>query len=455
MQTLLVVLVILCALALAVHMGRGFWARTRSVERHQQALDTLAGLTQGSEGPSSSSGAGPEHQAHVRLIGPSGETSAGEMLALPPPRAFPRMGHSSASPFRRPSRTSPSAASIDAVATATTASRLSGAQVVRSGLPRPPAGPAPTVSPEQRVPVFAPPAPTGEPTRPVPVIRPHVFYFDDLSAREKARAEEQRNSRGRYAKKTRWRRRAHAISTGTGASSDAVTAFTGPTVVTGPDAVTGPMNVLQTIASSEPAAAIGTAASTRTSTVRPFSGTGRKPLVPRPVVAAAVVVGVAAVAAGVALKDLPSHTTAAPRTHPTTVSHPHRPVTPTTTVAPAVTTTTTTTRTTTTTAAPPPKPAVLVSSGAGTATYHLTSRSASIVVKASGPCWIEVRAGSPQGQVIYEGTLTAGGESSIITGPAWIRLGDPPNVAVTVDGTHMSVPGASEAVPLNLQFTVG
>jgi hypothetical protein len=109
-------------------------------------------------------------------------------------------------------------------------------------------------------------------------------------------------------------------------------------------------------------------------------------------------------------------------------------------------------QTTTTTAAP--KPATLVSSGGGSATYQLTSPSASIVVHASGPCWIEVRAGSPGGQVIYEGTLAAGQQSSV-TGPAWIRLGDPPNVSVSVDGTHMHVPGATAAVPLNLQFTLG
>ncbi len=112
----------------------------------------------------------------------------------------------------------------------------------------------------------------------------------------------------------------------------------------------------------------------------------------------------------------------------------------------------------TTTAAPPaptvpPEPAVLVSANAGTATYQLTSATASIVVKAHGPCWIEVKAGSPKGQVVVEETLSAG-QSSSVTGPAWIRLGDPPHVAVTVDGTPMSVPGAGTAVPLDLQFTL-
>jgi hypothetical protein len=75
------------------------------------------------------------------------------------------------------------------------------------------------------------------------------------------------------------------------------------------------------------------------------------------------------------------------------------------------------------------------------------------VVKASGPCWIEVKANSALGQVIYEGTLGKGQESSV-TGPAWIRLGDPPFVTVTVNGTSMHVPGATTAVPLDLQFSL-
>jgi len=99
-------------------------------------------------------------------------------------------------------------------------------------------------------------------------------------------------------------------------------------------------------------------------------------------------------------------------------------------------------------------PAVLVSSSGGTATYQLSSPSASIVVTAKGRCWLEVRANSPLGQIVYEGILEAGQQSSV-TGPAWLRVGDPPEVSVRVDGTRMPVPGAAQAVPLNLQFSLG
>jgi hypothetical protein len=99
-------------------------------------------------------------------------------------------------------------------------------------------------------------------------------------------------------------------------------------------------------------------------------------------------------------------------------------------------------------------PAVLVSTSGGTATYQLSSPSASIVVTAKGRCWLEVRANSPLGQIVYEGILEAGQQSSV-TGPAWLRVGDPPEVAVRVDGTRMPVPGSTHAVPLNLQFSLG
>ena len=160
------------------------------------------------------------------------------------------------------------------------------------------------------------------------------------------------------------------------------------------------------------------------------------------VLASAAIV-VALVAIGVTLEGLPGQgngNQSAARTSTTSKSH----------------ATSTTTRPTTapTTPSPPQKPAVLLSTSGGTATYQLRSASASIVFTASGPCWIEVRANSPLGQVVYEGILYAGQRWSV-TGPAWIRLGNPPAMAVAVNGTPMTVPGTGVGVPLNLEFTLG
>jgi hypothetical protein len=120
---------------------------------------------------------------------------------------------------------------------------------------------------------------------------------------------------------------------------------------------------------------------------------------------------------------------------------------------PATSGTPSTTATTQPTTSTHPRPVELISAVGGTDTYQLTSRTASIVVTARGPCWVEVRAGSPAGQVVTEETLEAGQQAKV-TGPAWIRLGDPPNASVTVDGTPTTVPGAQSGVPLNLDFTV-
>ena len=195
MDPLLIVLVIGCALASVTYAARGLHARSRTVERHQQALGTLADITQRPDGPQGWSEEPSDHQAHVRLIGPSGHVSPGSGVALPPPRALSSPGGVSPSPFRRPSRTAPSLAAMDAVATSANLGRSPGAQVLRSGPARP------TV--RSRCPAMSPPRPpcqvchrsldlsgenglaepglSDEPTRPVPVVQPQVFHFDDLS----------------------------------------------------------------------------------------------------------------------------------------------------------------------------------------------------------------------------------------------------------------------------------
>ena len=107
MDPLLIVLVIGCALASVTYAARGFRVRSRTVERHQQALGTLADITQRPDGPPGWSEE-PTHQAHVRVIGPSGQVTSSTGTPLPPPRALSSPGSVNPSPFRRPSRTAPS-----------------------------------------------------------------------------------------------------------------------------------------------------------------------------------------------------------------------------------------------------------------------------------------------------------------------------------------------------------
>jgi hypothetical protein len=396
MDPLLIVLAIGCALASVAYAARGLRTRSRTVERHQQALGTLADITQGPDGPQGWAEE-PTHQAHVRVIGPSGQVTSGTGAALRPPRALSSPGSANPSPFRRPSRTAPSVAAMDAVATSANLGRSPGAQVLHSGPARPMVRSLPGHEPAEATLPGLPPEPglvsasalaepglSGEPTRPVPVVAPQVFQFDDLSP-----------TRGKSAKARGGRARLEKLRLAT----------------------------------------------------RHF---GRRPSITGVVLtAAAVAVAVAAVGIALDLRSTPSpkraqFQAAAQQAPVTTVPTPTRKASPPTTL-PVPTT-------------PPATvasyPAVLVSSRGGTATYQLSSPSASIVVRAKGRCWLEVRANSPLGQIVYEGILDAGQQSSV-TGPAWLRVGDPPEVAVRVNGQKMPVPGAAVAEPLNLQFSLG
>ena len=444
MATLLIVLVVVCALAIGVQMARGFWSRARSVHRHQQALETLADITQAASGTAPSEvGEGAQHQAHVRLLGPAGETQPSEAGALPPPKPLPPSVHANQSPFRRPSRTGRSAEPGTPAALAGPG-QLHGrpgakASPVAPAI-TPPAGPIgeddiPDEDVTRVIPGLTPPPPPkpdSEPTRPVPVIRPHVFYFDDLSSRTgDGKAGDGKAGAGKAGAG-----KAGAGKAGAGAGDEG----------------------------HRGAGANG--AVSEEIDDRPNAGRQRR-LAAQALVAASVALVVAAGAVYVAVggrfhlsgqANGPSRATSLPKSHPTApptsrAGATTRPRASTTRSSVTTTTTPTSTTPTTTTPTTLPKPVQLLSAVKGTDTYQLHSKTASIVVKATGPCWVEVRVGGPAGQVATEETLQAGQQAKV-TGPAWIRLGDPPYASVLVDGTPTTIPGSKYGVPLNLDFTV-
>lgn len=108
---------------------------------------------------------------------------------------------------------------------------------------------------------------------------------------------------------------------------------------------------------------------------------------------------------------------------------------------PATSTTTTTVTT---------LPVSLVSSSPQAAVYRL-SGAAQISINASGPCWVNIRQGNQTGPVIFSGTLGPGSTKSV-SGPAWVRLGNPPAVSISVNGTALSPPATAAGVPYNLEF---
>jgi hypothetical protein len=424
MTTLLVVVAVGCAVVLVGHFGRQVWGRTRTMQRHQHALDTLAGLTQ--RGEVEGLDGGTEHQAHVRVVGSSTQLGDAGHPQLPPPRAFSGPGPGRPSPFRRPSHMPPSVVAMEAAATADQLERDPSTRLVRS------ATPPPQLRPPVRRPVGEHAGPTvthaypdpipsegagdaGEPaTRPLPVVQPQVYYFDDFGPNTQA----PEPSSPRWS----WARR--------GSQSPA------------PQHGRQPDKEVETAREEDrtrpielpvPKPPKGAPASTR--------GGGRKATAARVLSLAAVVAGLVAIGVTLAetLPSGPKSGTPLAVTKPTsTRSVPPRRV---------VTTTVPTTL-------PPPKPAVLLGASQGNVTYQLHSATASIVVRATGRCWVEVRVGSHAGTIVTEETLIAG-QSARVTGPAWVRLGNPPAVAVMVDGTTITVPGATQAVPVNLRFTLG
>jgi Domain of unknown function (DUF4115) len=93
---------------------------------------------------------------------------------------------------------------------------------------------------------------------------------------------------------------------------------------------------------------------------------------------------------------------------------------------------------------------VLVNSGVGYSEYRL-SGSATVVLTASGLCWVEIRQSGPSGPLLYEGDLVAG-ETKGTPGSTWVRLGDPSHVTVQVNGVTISPPSLVAGEPYNLQF---
>lgn len=88
-----------------------------------------------------------------------------------------------------------------------------------------------------------------------------------------------------------------------------------------------------------------------------------------------------------------------------------------------------------------PRPSTAPRPLAAAAAKRPAPRRATLVLTAvHGPCWLLVRAGSPEGPYVREGTLAAG-ESLRLSGRRfWIRLGAPQNLEAKVNGEAAALP---------------
>jgi hypothetical protein len=104
---------------------------------------------------------------------------------------------------------------------------------------------------------------------------------------------------------------------------------------------------------------------------------------------------------------------------------------------------------------PPTTQAVVtaVSSDNLGAQYKAPAGNFTVVVTASAPCWTEVAATSG-GTILSEQTLTQGQVKTIPANSSlWVRLGDPSNVKVTMNGMVVQLPPSVDGSPYNLTFS--
>jgi cytoskeleton protein RodZ len=77
-----------------------------------------------------------------------------------------------------------------------------------------------------------------------------------------------------------------------------------------------------------------------------------------------------------------------------------------------------------------------------------------LLLRATGRCWVSVHLDSRDGPLLYEGTLSAGAVLRYTLAPSrpqlWLRLGDPAQLAVSLNGTAL---GTLPRQPVNLLAT--
>jgi hypothetical protein len=83
------------------------------------------------------------------------------------------------------------------------------------------------------------------------------------------------------------------------------------------------------------------------------------------------------------------------------------------------------------------------------AAYTVSSGPVQLAVAASTRCWVELRAVSAIGPVVFEGILGPGVSRAFENAVGlWIRLGYPPGVVLAVDGRPVGLPAS--ASPLDV-----
>ena len=89
-------------------------------------------------------------------------------------------------------------------------------------------------------------------------------------------------------------------------------------------------------------------------------------------------------------------------------------------------------------------PRAVGQTGTGAAAAPPTASRSNVTLAASrGDCWMEVRAGSSSGRLVYVGTLAKGKTLRAAASQLWMRLGRPQNVDLRVNGRSAPIPAGT------------
>lgn len=159
----------------------------------------------------------------------------------------------------------------------------------------------------------------------------------------------------------------------------------------------------------------------------------RRYLVPASIAAAVVIIGVAAGLALARGDHGKGHTPTAAAASPTTIAPP-----PVTTTLPART-----------------SPVATSTSSTGV-TYLVSSAAVTLRLEASTRCWLELRSGSANGPVLYEGVLAPGAAQVFNYDQAlWLRLGYPAGVTLQLNGSTVTLPSNGSPYNVSVQNASG
>jgi len=98
-------------------------------------------------------------------------------------------------------------------------------------------------------------------------------------------------------------------------------------------------------------------------------------------------------------------------------------------------------------------PVVPISHDSQGARFRLAQPGAVIELAPVSVCWVQIRIGSATGQVVFTGTLRPGDRRPLPAGQAiWLRIGNPPGMAIRVNGTPLEISAPDNSQPYNVVF---